>query len=156
MLSQERYWRTGNDAGRYNAVYPNGDGKRDIPDFTEVVPDWIWRYYLETGDIAVLADTYDNLRRRPATSAGTSPPPVRRQGLVTKLTGGSGQYLYGIVDWPAHGRFGYDMTAAARTTVNALGVDVLRKVALVGRGHRPTRRRGRGLPGRRRRPGRRG
>ena len=132
LLSQERYWRAGNDAGRYNAVYPNGDGKRDIPDFTEVVPDWIWRYYLETGDKAVLEDAYDNLmatagyiRRHIATSGPT-------QGLVTNLSGGSGQYLYGIVDWPAHGRFGYDMTTAARTTVNALGVDVLRKVALIG------------------------
>ncbi|MFE7226799.1 family 78 glycoside hydrolase catalytic domain [Nocardioides sp. NPDC057577] len=132
LLSQERYWTTGNDAGRYNAVYPNGDGKRDIPDFTEVVPDWIWRYYLETGDKAVLEDAYDNLtatagyiRRHIATSGPT-------QGLVTNLSGGSGQYLYGIVDWPAHGRFGYDMTTAARTTVNALGVDVLRKVAVIG------------------------
>ena len=61
MLSQERYWTSGNDVGRYNAVYPNGDGKRDIPDFTEVVPDWIWRYYLETGDVAALEDVYGNL-----------------------------------------------------------------------------------------------
>lgn len=132
MLSQERYWRTGDDAGRYNAVYPNGDGKRDIPDFTEVVPDWIWQYYRETGDTAVLADVYDNLaatagyvRRHVATDGPT-------EGLVTRLSGGSGQYLHGIVDWPAQGRFGYDMSAVARTTVNALGVDVLRKVALVG------------------------
>ena len=131
MLSQTRYWRTGNDAGRYNAVYPNGDGKRDIPDFTEVVPDWIWRYYLETGDRAMLEQAYDELARPRATSAGTSPTSGPTQGLVTQLSGGSGQYLYGIVDWPAHGRFGYDMAATARTTVNALGVDVLRKVALV-------------------------
>lgn len=131
MLSQERYWTSGNDAGRYNAVYPNGDGKRDIPDFTEVVPAWIWAYYLESGDRALLADVYDNLgatadyvRRHIATSGPTA-------GLVTRLTGGSGAYQYGIVDWPEHGRFGYDMSAAARTTVNALGVDVLRKVALV-------------------------
>ena len=61
LLSQARYWTTGNDAGRYNAVYPNGDGKRDIPDFTEVVPDWIWRYYLETGDTRMLEQTYDKL-----------------------------------------------------------------------------------------------
>ena len=130
MLSQQRYWTSGNDAGRYNAVYPNGDGKRDIPDFTEVVPDWIWRYFLETGDRALLADVYDNLsatagyiRRHIATTGPT-------QGLVTQLSGGSGAYQYGIVDWPMHGRFDYDMTATARTTVNALGVDVLRKVAL--------------------------
>jgi alpha-L-rhamnosidase len=131
MLSQERYWQAGNDAGRYNAVYPNGDGKRDIPDFTEVVPAWIWRYYVETGDRALLADVYDNLTatadyiRRHIPSSGAT------RGLVTQLSGGSGAYLHGIVDWPMHGRFGYDMSAAARTTVNALGVDVLRKLALV-------------------------
>jgi alpha-L-rhamnosidase len=131
VLSQRRYWSSGNDAGRYNAVYPNGDGKRDIPDFTQVVPDWMWRYYLETGDRAQLAEYYDAaaatagyVRRHIATSGPT-------EGLVTRLTGGSGQYQYGIVDWPAHGRFDYDMTAVARTTVNALGVDVLRKVALM-------------------------
>jgi alpha-L-rhamnosidase len=133
MLSQSRYWTSGNDAGRYNAVYPNGDGKRDIPDFTEVVPDWVWRYYLETGDREVLADYYDEvsrtadyIRRHIATSGPT-------QGLVTNLSGGSGQYLFGIVDWPEHGRFGYDMSTAARTTVNALGVDALRKVGLIAR-----------------------
>jgi alpha-L-rhamnosidase len=133
MLSQARYWTSGNDAGRYNAVYPNGDGKRDIPDFTEVVPDWLWRYYLETGDRALLAEyhdevsrTADYVRRHIASSGPT-------QGLVTNLSGGSGPYLFGIVDWPEHGRFGYDMTTAARTTVNALGVDVLRKVGLISR-----------------------
>lgn len=131
MLSQARYWTTGNDAGRYNAVYPNGDGKRDIPDFTEVVPRWIWNYYADTGDRAVLEETYDELvatagyvRRHIATDGPTA-------GLVTQLSGGSGQYLYGIVDWPAHGRFDYDMSATARTTVNALGVDVLRTVGRI-------------------------
>lgn len=131
MLSQERYWTNGNDAGRYNAVYPNGDGKRDIPDFTEVVPSWIWSYYLETGDVALLEDVYDNLRATADYVRRHIPATGPTQGLVTRLTGGSGAYQYGIVDWPEHGRFGYDMTAAARTTVNALGVDVLRKVALV-------------------------
>ncbi len=130
MLSQERYWRTGNDAGRYNAVYPNGDGKRDIPDFTEVVPSWIWRYYLETGDRALLADVYDNLSATAGYIRRHIPSTGPTQGLVTQLSGGSGAYQYGIVDWPMHGRFDYDMTATARTTVNALGVDVLRKVAL--------------------------
>lgn len=131
MLSQARYWNSGNDAGRYNAVYPNGDGKRDIPDFTQVVPSWVWNYYADTGDRSVLEDTYDELsatadyvRRHIATSGAT-------EGLVTQLSGGSGQYLHGIVDWPAHGRFGYDMAATARTTVNALGVDVLRTVGRI-------------------------
>jgi alpha-L-rhamnosidase len=48
---------------------------------------------------------------------------------VTELAGGSGAYRYGIVDWPEPGRFGYDMSAAARTTINAQGVDVLRTTA---------------------------
>jgi len=39
--SQLRYWTTGNDFGRLNSVYPNGDGKRDIPDYTEMYPGWV-------------------------------------------------------------------------------------------------------------------
>jgi alpha-L-rhamnosidase len=118
--SQKRYWPD----GRLNSVYPNGDGKRDIPDYTEMFPGWVWDYYLNSGDRATLADSYptstavaDYVRRSidPAT------------GLVTNLAGGSGAYLYGIVDWP--NRYGYDTATAARTTVNILAVDVLRSTA---------------------------
>lgn len=133
LASQRRYWTTGDDAGRYNAVYPNGDGKRDIPDYTEMFPGWVWRYYEQTGDTALLRQaapsilaTADYVRRHIAADGPT-------QGLVTNLTGGSGAYLYGIIDWPEPGRFGYDMTTAARTVVNALGVDVLRSAAEVAR-----------------------
>jgi alpha-L-rhamnosidase len=52
-------------------------------------------------------------------------------GLVTQLAGGGGPYQYGIVDWPASGRFGYDMSTTARTTVNVLAVDVMRNTAAV-------------------------
>jgi alpha-L-rhamnosidase len=52
-------------------------------------------------------------------------------GLVTNLAGGSGQYQYGIIDWPAEERFGYDMNTAARTTVNILAVDVMRSMAAI-------------------------
>lgn len=132
LLSQQRYWTTGTDAGRYNAVYPNNDGKRDIPDFTELVPNWVWRYYLQTGDRDMLELAYPAIVatagyvKRAIPSSGTT------QGLVTQLPGGSGQYQYGIVDWPAAGRFGYDMNTTARTTVNALAVDVLRNTAAIG------------------------
>lgn len=120
IASQQRYWPD----GRLNAVYPNGDGKRDIPDFTEMFPGWTWDYYLVSGDRTLLAQAYpvnlaiaDYVRRYidPAT------------GLVTNLAGGSGAYLYGIIDWP--NRYGYDTTPAARTTVNILAVDVLRSTA---------------------------
>ncbi|MGC7098372.1 family 78 glycoside hydrolase catalytic domain [Amycolatopsis lurida] len=122
LASQERYWPD----GRLNAVYPNGDGKRDIPDYTEVFPGWVWEYYLNSGDRQLLGEAYpaltavaDYVRRHvdPAT------------GLVTRLSGGSGAYQYGIVDWPATMRYGYDMDTAARTTVNILAVDALRATA---------------------------
>jgi alpha-L-rhamnosidase len=120
VASQKRYWPD----GRMNAVYPNGDGKRDIPDYTEMFPGWVWDYYLQSGDAATLRDAY------PAMSAIADY--VRRYidpstGLVTKLAGGSGAYLYGIVDWP--NRYGYDTGTTARTTVNILAVDVLNATA---------------------------
>ena len=122
--SQARYWPD----GRLNAVYPNGDGRRDIPDYTEMFPGWVWEYYLQSGDAATLAQAY------PVMSAIADY--VRRyidpsNGLVTRLAGGSGAYLYGIVDWP--NRYGYDTGTTARTTVNILAVDVLNATARAAR-----------------------
>ncbi|UJW31114.1 glycoside hydrolase family 78 protein [Saccharothrix sp. AJ9571] len=121
IASQQRYWPD----GRLNAVYPNGDGKRDIPDYTEVFPGWVWDYHLHSGDRQLLGEAYpvmtavaDYVRRH-----------IDDTGLVTRLTGGSGAYQYGIVDWPATMRYGYDMDTAARTTVNILAVDALRSTA---------------------------
>ena len=122
VASQARYWPD----GRVNAVYPNGDGRRDIPDFTEMLPNWAWRYYMETGDRSLLVEVYPALQRvaeyiwrhRDATT-----------GLITNLAGGSGPYLHGIIDWPPSGRFSYDTQTAARTTVNVLAVDAQRSVA---------------------------
>ncbi|GLY00449.1 family 78 glycoside hydrolase catalytic domain [Actinoplanes sp. NBRC 101535] len=127
LASNRRYWAT--DTGRYNAVYPNGDGKRDIPDFSELFPNWVWRYYQVTGDRGLLAEAYPAIRDTSRYIVNHIPAGGPTAGLVTNLSGGSGPYLHGIVDWPAPGRFGYDMTTAARTTVNALGVDVLRRTA---------------------------
>jgi alpha-L-rhamnosidase len=124
IASQARYWTD----GRVNAVYPNGDGKRDIPDYTEMFPNWVLRYYQTTGDSALLADAHDTAQNvaeyvwRYVNST---------TGLVTNLAGGSGQYQYGIIDWPAGERFGYDMNTAARTTVNILAVDVMRSMAAI-------------------------
>jgi alpha-L-rhamnosidase len=117
IASQVRYWPD----GRLNAVYPNGDGARDIPDFTEMFAVWVWRYYLETGDRVLLAEAYPVLKKvadyvwsyRNATT-----------GLITNLAGGSGQYQYGIIDWPPVSRFGYDAATTAHTTVNILAFDV--------------------------------
>lgn len=131
--SQHRYWYKGDDTGRYNAVYPNGDGKRDIPDYTELFPDWVWEYYRQSGDVGLIAEIYPSLR-------ATANYVIRHiaidgplKGLVVNLPGGNGggPYLYGIIDWPKHGRFGYDMDTVARTTINALAVHMLQVVAQV-------------------------
>jgi alpha-L-rhamnosidase len=122
--SQARHWPD----GRLNAVYPNGDGKRDIPDFTEMYPGWVWRYYLTTGDRALLEKLYPVLSN---IAEYVWRYRDRATGLITELAGGSGPYKYGIVDWPAVGRYGYDMNTTARTTVNMLAVDVMRNTAAV-------------------------
>ncbi|MEV6303074.1 family 78 glycoside hydrolase catalytic domain [Actinoplanes sp. NPDC051861] len=130
LASQKRHWSaTVADTGRYNAVYPNGDGKRDIPDYSEMFVDWVWRWYEVTGDETLLAEAYPAILATAGYVRRHIPAAGPTAGLVTNLSGGSGQYQYGIVDWPAPGRFGYDMNTAARTTVNALGVEVLRRAA---------------------------
>jgi len=132
IASQARYWPD----GRVNAVYPNGDGQRDIPDFTALFPVWVWRYYLETGDRDLLGRAYPVLekiagylwRHRDA-----------KTGLITRLPGGRGPYEFGIVDWPPRGRFDYDMQQAARTSVNLVAMASLRATADAGAALRSAR-----------------
>ena len=127
--SANRYWNSGDDLGRYNSVYPNVDNKRDIPDFSLNVPIWIWRYYMQTGDRELLEVAYPYLQNTADYATRAIATEGATAGLVTNLPGGSGEYKYGIVDWPSPGRFDYDMDAAARTTVNALSVRVFDVVA---------------------------
>ncbi|MEQ4207409.1 family 78 glycoside hydrolase catalytic domain [Actinopolymorpha sp. B9G3] len=133
LASAERYWHADDERGRYNAVYPNGDGKRDIPDFSLMMPSWVRRYHLESGDVPLVQEAYPALCDTAGYVLRHIAPDGPCAGLVTELAGGGGPYLHGIVDWPAVGRFGYDMATAARTTVNAQGVGVLRDVAYLGR-----------------------
>lgn len=120
--SQARYWPD----GRVNAIDPVGGGKRDIPDYTELYPEWVWRYYESTGDRATLARVYPVLVNIANYVARSEDP---ASGLVTRLPGGGEDYAFGIVDWPPAMRYGYDVATAARTTVNVLAVDTFRKVA---------------------------
>ena len=90
-----------------------------------MMPEWAEEYHLRTGDLALVTELLPHLRntadyalRYLATDGPTA-------GLVTELGGGSGPYLHGIVDWPAPGRFGYDMQCAAKTTVNAQAYSAL-------------------------------
>ncbi len=122
--SQARYWPD----GRINAVFPNGDGRRDIPDFTLLYAEWVWRTYLETGDRVLLSRLYPVLVRIADYAAAALDP---RTGLITDLPGGEGEYAHGIVDWPPAMRYGYDRRTRARTTLNALAVGAFRRVARV-------------------------
>jgi len=130
LQSMEHYWSSPADQGRMNAVYPNGDGARDIPDFTQAYLWWVWQYYLQTGDLEFLRRSYPKFK--------SIADYVRRHqqnetGLIHRLTGGgSGAYQYGIVDWPPSMRYGYDMATDARTVINAyayLDYECLSKIA---------------------------
>ncbi|MDQ1476579.1 MAG: alpha-L-rhamnosidase [Actinomycetota bacterium] len=122
--SQARYWPD----GRVNAVYPNGDGRRDIPDSTEDYVGWVWSYWMATGDRGQLATLYPVVRH---ITDYLQRAVDKQTGLVTNLPGGGGDYLYGLVDWPPQMRYGYDMNTAARTTLNVMAVEDFRRAALM-------------------------
>ncbi|MFL6121427.1 alpha-L-rhamnosidase N-terminal domain-containing protein [Actinophytocola sp.] len=120
--SQSRYW----PSGALNAVYPNGDGRRDIPDYTEMFPEWVMRYHQLSGDDSLVAQVFPAMRGVADYILGA----VDGTGLVHQLPGGSGAYANGIIDWPAPMRYGYAVTDnGSRTVVNALAVGALDAVA---------------------------
>lgn len=125
--SQDQYWPD----GRLNAVYPNVDGKRDIPDYTQEYLIWIWDYYLQSGNIEFLKTNYDKLKKV-ADYVHTYTNPTT--GLIHNLAGGGGAYKFGIIDWPQSMRYGYDMATESRTVIDALAYidyDVMASVAAV-------------------------
>jgi alpha-L-rhamnosidase len=129
IASMDQFWATPANRGRMNAVYPNNDNGRDIPDYTQAYLVWAWTYFMETGDARFLRERYNHLkdiaeyvyRSRSETT-----------GLITDLPGGGGQYVRGIIDWPASMRYGYDMRTAARAVINHWAVadfEVMSKIA---------------------------
>ncbi|MEN3360218.1 MAG: alpha-L-rhamnosidase, partial [Mycobacteriales bacterium] len=120
--SQARYWPN----GALNAVYPNGDAKRDIPDYTEMFPEWVMSYYQLTGDDSTVALALPTMKR----VADYLSASIDATGLVHQLPGGSGPYEHGIIDWPPPMR--YDTVVdgnGSRTVVNALAVGAMGAVA---------------------------
>jgi alpha-L-rhamnosidase len=131
--SMGQFWSTGANVGRVNACYPDVSNARDIPDYTQAFLQWVWEYYLQTGDRAFLANNYTALTNI-AQYVNRSRNPAN--GLITRLLGGtSNSYRNGIIDWPADMRFGYDMatvTGNASTVINAWAwedYDIMSRVA---------------------------
>ncbi len=125
--SQDQYWPN----GQLNAVYPNADGKRDIPDFTQQYLLWAWDYYTLTGNLEFIRTNYAKLKKVALYVDGYINPTT---GLVHQLAGGSGGYKFGIIDWPEPMRYGYDMSAEARTVINAYAYadfDIIAKIAAI-------------------------
>jgi alpha-L-rhamnosidase len=123
--SQDQYWPD----GRLNAVYPNSDGKRDIPDYTQSYLVWVWDYYMQSGNTHFLSDNYSRLKK---VADYVDAYKNETTGLIHNLAGGGGAYRYGIIDWPAQMRYGYDMSTEARTVINAyayIDFDIISKIA---------------------------
>ena len=109
---QARYWPD----GRVNAVYPNGDGARDIPIFTERYPEWVWRYYVATGDHPTAVALY------PSTSKVANYIWAAHDPATGLLAG----FAEGSNGDPV---FGYDQNVTLDTASNTLGVNALHRIA---------------------------
>jgi alpha-L-rhamnosidase len=110
------------DTGKVNAVYPNGDGRRDIPDWTQSWVMWAWEYFLETGDRELVTDLFPQLVKTGDYVKSIEDPAT---GLVD--LGNDPGYKSGIVDWP--NRYGYDRTTTQRTVMTVNAVLVYRAIA---------------------------
>ncbi|HXY91212.1 MAG TPA: family 78 glycoside hydrolase catalytic domain [Acidimicrobiia bacterium] len=106
--SQARYWPN----GAVNKIYPTGLGALDINEFTEIYPEWVWQYWMHTGDRALLAQVYPVLTNLSDYVHASIDPST---GLVTKL--------------PATNIY-YDFPTVTR--INVLGVNVFRRVGDIG------------------------
>jgi alpha-L-rhamnosidase len=109
---QARFWPD----GRVNAVYPNGDGARDIPTFTARYPEWIWRYFVATGDLDTAVLLYPTATR---ISDYLWSGIATTTGLLTGFADGTdGDPVYG-----------YDQGVSADTASNVLGVNAFNRIS---------------------------
>ena len=104
--SQRRFWEK---SGSINKIYPTGLGAEDINEYTEIYPEWVWQYWMRTGDRALLAAVYPVLVNI-AGYVDTYVDPATN--LVDDLPATSVYYSYPIV-----------------TRINVLGVNVFRRAA---------------------------
>ena len=103
--SQGRYWP---QVGAVNKIYPTGLGALDIDEFTEIYPEWVWQYWLDTGDRTLL-QAVDPVIVNLADYVAAAINPAT--GLVTNLPATNVSYPYQPV----------------ATRLNVLGVDVFQR-----------------------------
>ena len=102
--SQRRYW----PEGGINKIYPTSLGAVQINEFTEIYPEWVWQYWMRTGDRGLLEAVFPALEKVAAYVAAAIVPST---GLVTSLPATSIYYAFPTV-----------------TRLNILGADVFRRV----------------------------
>ncbi len=113
--AQARYWPS---TGEVNEVYPNDDGPQDYPGFTALYPEWVWRYFLSTGDQSTLSTLLPTLLRLSD----------YLDGIVDATTGLiSGQPLSTNGD----NEYDYDYDTNADTTLNILAVNSHRRIGTI-------------------------
>ena len=101
--SQTRYW----PQGPVNKIYPTGLGALDIDEFTEIYPEWVWQYWMNTGDRTLLEAVYPVVVNLSNYVAAAIDPAT---GLVTNLPATNVSYGYPVA-----------------TRLNILGVNVFRR-----------------------------
>jgi len=106
--SQARYW----PSGAINKIYPTGLGAEDIDEFSEIYAEWVWQYWLHTGDRLLLQEVYPVLVKLSGYVNGAV---SRSTGLVTGLQTSEASYPYRVA-----------------TRLNILGANVFRRTADVG------------------------
>jgi hypothetical protein len=133
----------GGQYGDMNAIYPDDVGARDIPDYTEMFPEWVMHYYQMTGDLSTLQSAYPAMQAVNQYVTDAIPTSGPFQGLVYNLAGGgsasgtqpnlteslSSSYGHGILDWPAPMRYsmpwlGTHTGGASEAIIDDRGVSV--------------------------------
>jgi alpha-L-rhamnosidase len=109
---QARYWPN----GCVNAIYPNDDGARFFGTSTARYAEWLWRYYVSTGDMDTAVQLYPSVTRAV-------------DWLWSARQAGNG-LLYGLGDTSdGDPVYGYDLSVAADTASNVLAVNAFNRVA---------------------------
>src|SRR5579875_2295835 len=141
VFSQRRWWTAGAPAkgstwGELNAIYPDNNisngGKRDIPDYSEMLPELVWDYYLATGDRATLQAAYPTMRNVARYVTDNTSPAGQAAGLVCQLASfsPSTSYKFGIIDWPSTDRYNtVVLNSGVDTVVNMRAVEDYRALA---------------------------